>query len=148
MKHLKITGLHSEYNLRYEFFKDDKFHFDDNERNGHQPIIISKNDLVRNFPIFCQGALYNFGYNKSGNMIAIQGKWTTTYLNSRGDMFKLLHSTGEIRKFDNGESSLFLINSRESKLIESRIKLASLQSKYQKERASVYFAAGRNPLTP
>lgn len=55
---------------------------------------------------------------------------------------------GELKKFANGESSLFLINSREGKLIESQIKLADFLSKYQKGRAQIYFNAGRNPLTP
>jgi hypothetical protein len=54
----------------------------------------------------------------------------------------------EIRKFENGESSLFLINSREAKLIESIIKQASLVSKFQKERAALLYAAGRNALLP
>ncbi len=55
---------------------------------------------------------------------------------------------GELKKFANGESSLFLINSREGKLIEGQIKLANLISKYQKGRAGIYYNAGRNPLTP
>ncbi len=59
---------------------------------------------------------------------------------------KLLQA--EIRKFGMGESSLFLINSRESKLIEARIKLISMESKFQKERALLLYAAGRNPLMP
>lgn len=54
----------------------------------------------------------------------------------------------EIRKFENGESSLFLINSRESKLIEGLIKLASLESKFQKARSSLLYSAGKNPLLP
>ncbi len=48
----------------------------------------------------------------------------------------------EVEKFINGESSLFLVNSRESKLIEGRIKLASLQAKYQKAQAYLRWAAG------
>jgi outer membrane protein len=54
----------------------------------------------------------------------------------------------EIRKFDNGESSLFLINSREAKLIEGLIKLASLESKFQKSRSTLLYSAGKNPLLP
>lgn len=54
----------------------------------------------------------------------------------------------EIRKFSIGESSLFLLNSREAKLIESRLKLISLETKFQKERAALLYAAGRNPLMP
>ena len=57
---------------------------------------------------------------------------------------KLLEA--EIRKFDIGESSLFLINSRESKLIEARIKLISMETKLQKERVSLLYVAVRNPL--
>ena len=38
----------------------------------------------------------------------------------------------EQRKFDIGESTLFLINTRESKLIEMRTKVESLKSKYEK----------------
>lgn len=53
---------------------------------------------------------------------------------------------GELKKFNNGESSLFLINAREQKLIESQIKADLLIAKYQKARAGVQFAAGRNPL--
>jgi outer membrane protein TolC len=49
---------------------------------------------------------------------------------------------GEVDKFINGESSLFLVNTRESKLIEGRIKAASLQAKYQKARAYLRWAAG------
>ncbi len=54
----------------------------------------------------------------------------------------------EIRKFENGESSLFLINSREAKLIEALNKQAAFVSKYQKERAAIFYSAGRNPLVP
>ena len=43
------------------------------------------------------------------------------------DLSQLL--TGEQRKFDNGESSLFLVNSRESIYINGRIKLAELEIK-------------------
>lgn len=43
------------------------------------------------------------------------------------DLRQLL--TGEQRKFDSGESSLFLVNSRESSYINGRIKLAELEIK-------------------
>jgi len=54
---------------------------------------------------------------------------------------------GEIKKFENGESSLFLVNSRQSKLIESQLKQASLKSKLQKEKALLYWAAGANEFS-
>lgn len=49
---------------------------------------------------------------------------------------------GEETRFANGESSLFLINSREQKTLEARQKLIDLQSKEQKARASVLWSAG------
>ena len=48
----------------------------------------------------------------------------------------------EIVKFGIGESSLFLVNSRESKLNEFRVKVASLQAKYEKALAVLLFASG------
>jgi len=50
--------------------------------------------------------------------------------------------TGELAKFELGESTLFLINSRETKLIDMRIKMAELVSGYQKAVAGLYYAAG------
>lgn len=48
----------------------------------------------------------------------------------------------EQRKFDIGESTLFLINTRESKLIEMRTKVESLKSKYEKALANLAYMAG------
>jgi outer membrane protein len=48
----------------------------------------------------------------------------------------------EQQKFDLGESSLFLVNTRESKLIDLRIKREELRAKYQKAIAELYFTAG------
>jgi len=50
--------------------------------------------------------------------------------------------SGELAKFDLGESTLFLINSRESKLIDMRIKMAELVTDYQKAIAELYYVAG------
>ncbi|MGB3617765.1 MAG: TolC family protein [Catalinimonas sp.] len=55
--------------------------------------------------------------------------------------YRLLRNA-EQEKFRNGESSLFLINARETKLIEAEVKLADLQAKYQKAQAQVYWEAG------
>jgi outer membrane protein TolC len=49
---------------------------------------------------------------------------------------------GENQKFELGESTLFLINSRETKLIDMRIKLESMISGYQKTLAELYYKAG------
>lgn len=49
----------------------------------------------------------------------------------------------EETKFRYGESSLFLINARESKLIEAQVKLLELEAKYFKTLAGLSWAAGR-----
>ena len=50
----------------------------------------------------------------------------------------------EVSKFQLGESSLFLVNSRETKLIDLLIKLEELRSKHQKALANLWYAAGSN----
>jgi outer membrane protein TolC len=45
-------------------------------------------------------------------------------------------------KFDNGESSLFIINRRERSLLSEKEKLIELQTKYAKTTAQFYFASG------
>ncbi|MGV3502567.1 MAG: TolC family protein [Adhaeribacter sp.] len=49
---------------------------------------------------------------------------------------------GELIRFQNGESSLFLVNSRETKLLESQLKLYSLRTKYAKAKTMLYWSAG------
>ena len=49
---------------------------------------------------------------------------------------------GERQKFDTGESSLFLINSRENQLIQARLKLIELQTKYIMAEVGLHWASG------
>lgn len=49
---------------------------------------------------------------------------------------------GEVIKFENGESSIFLINTRETELLDARLKLVSLQTKYEKAKLELLYAAG------
>ncbi len=49
---------------------------------------------------------------------------------------------GEKTRFDNGESSVFLINAREAKLVEARIKNADIESKLIKAVAEWRFSIG------
>ncbi len=49
---------------------------------------------------------------------------------------------GEYVRFLNGESSLFLINTQETKLIESQIKYEAQKSKYGKARAMLIWVSG------
>jgi len=52
----------------------------------------------------------------------------------------------EIEKFSAGESSLFLTNARESKLIDSQIKLADLKRKLEKTKFELLYEAGVSGL--
>lgn len=53
---------------------------------------------------------------------------------------------GELQKFDLGESTLFLINNRESKLLDMKIKRESIIAGYQKNLAELYYKAGMRQI--
>jgi outer membrane protein TolC len=55
--------------------------------------------------------------------------------------YKLLLE-GEENRFQNGESSIFLVNTRENKLIESQLKLTELNTKFLKTEASLKWSIG------
>jgi outer membrane protein TolC len=50
---------------------------------------------------------------------------------------------GEVSRFRLGESTIFLVNMRESKLLEARQKLASLQTKFMASILSLRWSAGQ-----
>jgi outer membrane protein TolC len=50
--------------------------------------------------------------------------------------------SGEKRKFEEGESSLFVVNSRDNSLITAEVKLIELVGKYQKAQAGLELALG------
>ncbi|MFN3405750.1 MAG: TolC family protein [Cytophagaceae bacterium] len=77
-------------------------------------------------------AIYN-EYNNLKNQVMIQERMVENYQ-------RLVR--GEYERFDAGESSLFLINSREMTLVNSRVKLAELQSKLAQTKAQLYWASG------
>jgi outer membrane protein TolC len=63
-------------------------------------------------------------------------------LSKRGlDTYEALVKAEQTR-FEQGESSIFLINARESKALEARQKLVSLQVKYQKSVVAIEWATG------
>lgn len=55
---------------------------------------------------------------------------------------------GENIKFENGESSLFLVNSRENKLIEARLKLLKIRTDKEKALAGLLAETGDPSLWP
>lgn len=50
---------------------------------------------------------------------------------------------GEQVRFENGESSVFLVNTREATLINNKIKLYEMKAKYAKSKVLLQWAAGR-----
>jgi outer membrane protein TolC len=50
---------------------------------------------------------------------------------------------GEQERFLNGESSVFLINSRENYYIANQVKLVELKAKYAKAKGSLFWASGK-----
>lgn len=69
----------------------------------------------------------------------IQDNITKTMISDYESLFK-----AEERKFDIGESSLFLVNSRESKLIDAKLKGIDLMNQYYSAKAKLYNALGNS----
>jgi outer membrane protein TolC len=76
-------------------------------------------------------------YYNEANLLQVQIKSVQSAYNGYQTLFK-----AENLKFYNGESSLFLVNSRESKLIETAEKLVNLRVKYFKAKYATEWAAG------
>lgn len=49
---------------------------------------------------------------------------------------------GELKKFEFGESSIFLVNTRETELLDARIKLLKFQTEREKARIELLYASG------
>jgi outer membrane protein TolC len=64
-------------------------------------------------------------------------RYTEVYKNNQKLFF------GEQFRFNNGESSLFILNSRENKLLEASLKLLELKMKLQKSYIGLLWAAGQ-----
>lgn len=79
--------------------------------------------------------------NMAANKIQITGDQIQLYSQTVQDYSDLLE--GERTKFRGGESSLFLVNSRELGYISARIKLVDLIAKNQKAKVEYDFALGR-----
>lgn len=75
-------------------------------------------------------------YNEVQNLAVQVDNYTQVYSNYR----KLY--MGERIRFDVGESSLFLLNSRENKMLEAAQKLLQLKAKWNKAYAKLYWASG------
>ena len=86
--------------------------------------------------------------NEIGNKIKMSQndiQYSTNQLNIFKNNIKNYEAlwTAEKRLFDNGESSLFMINSRENTFINARIKLNDYNYKYNKSVLELYYAKGQ-----
>ena len=77
-------------------------------------------------------AAYNEVAALSNQLRIAQSTWTN---------YQRLYS-GERLKFEAGESTLFILNSRQNKVIEGAQKVVELQAKLGKAEAGLYYAAG------
>ena len=72
-------------------------------------------------------------------MLTLQAQTKLYEQNIKG--FALLFE-GETSRLRNGESSLFLVNARETRFLESQVKLYELQSKFYKTEADLKWTLG------
>lgn len=122
-----------------------------------------KAGLNLNFPIFLRKErgdlkltnlkLQDANFERSSASLTIQNKITavtieiTSLLEQNGLITQIVGDyqtlvAAEERKFQLGESSLFLVNSREQKLIEARLKANELEVKFLYANASLYNVLG------
>ncbi|WP_312191745.1 TolC family protein [Sphingobacterium sp.] len=104
--------------LREVRIKQDQMRFEQlvTERNIHNDVVKKYNDL---------------------NAYSEQIKLQSVNLSNQELLLK-----GELNKFELGESTLFVVNSRENKLIEMQIKQEKLLTDYRKALAELYYKAG------
>lgn len=97
----------------------------------NEQVVLEQQQTVRSITNTLQAAY---------NQLRVLSDQTSVQQQTIQNQRKLL--LAEQQKFELGESSLFLVNSRETKLIDLQLKGVELQTKYQKALAEVYFAAG------
>ncbi|MBB1646972.1 TolC family protein [Sphingobacterium sp. UME9] len=104
--------------LREVRIKQDQLQFEQlvTERNIHNDVVKKYNDL---------------------NAYSEQIKLQSVNVSNQELLLK-----GELNKFELGESTLFVVNNRENKLIEMRIKQEKLFTDYRKALAELYYKAG------
>ncbi|MCW5906279.1 MAG: TolC family protein [Chitinophagales bacterium] len=99
-------------------------------------IKIQEKQLERNLKAQELAAKLKQGFNE----LIVLRQQTALYTESING-FKNLFD-GESTRFNNGESSLFLVNARENRYLEAQIKLRELQAKYYKTEAAVKWTIG------
>ena len=100
-----------------------------------QNIQSEQHQLNRDLEIGVRSAVNDV--NNLDSLIIIQEKVTKSYERL---------AEAERAKFENGESNIFMVNSREGKALETRIKLEELKAKHEKSRAYLQYATGKNAM--
>jgi len=101
--------------------------------------------------------LQDANFERLSTELKIRNKINIAYaeINSLDTQFKMANNlidnytimlNAEERKFFLGESSLFLVNSREAKLIDAQVKQNEIQIKLLKSRAKLFNTLGMNPI--
>jgi len=160
-RRLKLESLKPELDLHYNFLSGPNDPLD----QRFDPVLVDnyKFGVSAKFPLFVRKGIGDVGmanvkvktteYDLNLKVRELQNKQNSSlanigFLNEQLDILeenvdnyrRLLEA--EKLKFDNGESSLFLVNRRESKLIEAGLKFAKAKSNYMKEIASFKWANG------
>ena len=160
-KKLKANKLLPQIDVEYNFITESPTQISSFNSNEY------KGGLTFKYPIFTRKErgdlklakfkLQDAQYERDNAQVEIQNKVLAIYreldsyiiqnqliANIVKDYNTLL--SAEERKFSFGESSLFLINSRESKLIDTQIKQNEVQNKFFKTKANLFKSLAVNPL--
>lgn len=154
---LKRNMLLPRVDLQYNFLTPDRNQLDSFNTANY------KAGLNLSFPIFLRKErgdlrltnlkLQDATFERSATSLTLQNKITAvtieiTSLQTQNELVTQIVGdyqtlvAAEERKFQLGESSLFLVNSREQKLIEASLKSNELQVKFLNANASLYNALG------
>ncbi len=165
-RRLALEGLKPKLDIEYNLLGDGLRFGAGNDGNGLENLLFQnfKWGLSFNFPLFLRkerGKLELTRLYIADTDLAVQQKrleiankvreayreWENTqqqialYETIAVNYRRLLEAENE--RFRLGESSIFLINAREQKLIEAQLKLVSLRADFQKSRIKTSWAAGR-----
>ncbi|MBC7390141.1 MAG: TolC family protein [Opitutaceae bacterium] len=100
-----------------------------------QNIQSEQHQLNRDLEIGVRSAVNDV--NNLDSLIIIQEKVSQSYQRL---------AIAERAKFENGESTIFMVNSRETKSLETLIKLEELRAKHEKSRAYLQYATGEKAI--
>lgn len=160
-RRLKLNKLLPKLNLNYNFISATPEQLDtfstDEYKSGFSfstPLFLRKErgDLrVAKFK------LQDANLERLATELKIRNKidFALTEINSLDTQFKMINDIivnyqimldAEERKFFLGESSLFLVNSREAKLIDAQVKQNDIKVKLLKSRAKLFNSLGVNPF--